>query len=127
MKPYVTLIGLALLAGCASPQDTCIAQASKDLRGLDAAIAVAEGNIARGYAVENDVVAARGPVLCVGSVFGGRVQAGVRQCSHAVLRNVERPQPLDIEAEERKLASMQARRASLRERTDSAIAACYGA
>lgn len=126
MKKLVMLIALGAVASCTSAEETCVARASQNLRGLDAAIAVAEANISRGFAVENDVVAARGPVLCAGSVFGGRVRAGVRSCSDTQLRNVQRPVPLDIEAEERKLASMQARRSAVRERTDRAVAACYG-
>jgi len=124
MRCVLPLCGLVLCA-CASPQEVCVSRANQNIAGLDAAIAVAEANISRGFALEQEVVARNGFVFCSGAGFGGSVRIGLRTCSGSRYKTIQTPVPLDIEAEERKLASMQARREVVRERTDSQIAACY--
>ncbi|NNU80684.1 hypothetical protein HMH01_09575 [Halovulum dunhuangense] len=114
------------LAACASPLEQCVSQAQRDHDGLLAAIAIAEANIARGYGVDREVVPYQRPVLCTGVGLGtGRVGVGLTGCSETRFRTVETPVPLDIEAEQRKLASMRARLPVARARRDAAISACY--
>ena len=125
MQAKACLIGLAILAGCSSPQEACVARADQQYEGLEAAIAVAQANISRGFALEREVVARQGFVFCSGTGFGGTVRLGLSTCSGTRLQTIQTPVPLDIEAEERKLASMQARRPVARERRDIAAAACF--
>lgn len=128
MKPALLLLLPALaLAACTSPRQACVERAEQDYAGLQAAIRVAEDNIARGYALDREVVAYRGVTFCSGTGFERHhVGLGLSTCSEPRLRTVARPVPLDIEAEERKLASMRARLAGARELRDRRVAECYG-
>lgn len=117
--------GLLGLAACASPQEQCASRASADYNGLQAAIATAEANIARGFALEQEVRADSRLTFCTGTRFGTRVSTGLSACRETRLREVARPVPLDVEAEKKKLASMQALLPVAREKRDRALAACY--
>lgn len=125
MRRIFPLFFLAL-AACTSPLQQCVEQAEADYRGLLTAIAIAERNIERGYAVDRQIVPYRGIDFCAGTGFRrDRVGLGLTTCRDTRLRTVATPVPLDLEAEERKLASMQARLPGARELRDRRIAACY--
>jgi hypothetical protein len=44
---------LCLLAACGTPQERCVARETRDLRAVDRRIAETEGNLARGYALQD--------------------------------------------------------------------------
>lgn len=113
------------LAACTTPREACVRNAEAEYRGLLTAIAIAEQNIARGYAVERDQVAYRGASFCTGGTFGRNPYLGLSNCNTTRFRTVVTPVPIDIAEEERKLASMRARLPGARERRDATIGACY--
>lgn len=120
------VIALMGLAGCVSPLDACVSRADQDLAGLSAAIETARLNVARGYAVNTQTVPTTGLTLCTGSTFGGKsTVVGATWCNQTEYRTVQTPLPLDIEAEEDKLAQMQERLPAARERRNREVAACY--
>lgn len=51
MKRLMILAGLTVLAGCGTPQERCIAGATRDLRVVDRLIGETQGNLDRGYAI----------------------------------------------------------------------------
>ena len=125
-----TAIHLALplclaIAACTTPREACVRNAEAEYRGLRTAIAIAEANVARGYALERDQYAYRGATFCTGGTFGGNPYLGLSNCNTTRYRTVTTPVPIDIEEEERKLASMRARLPAARERRDARIGACY--
>lgn len=121
MRAMIAIVaGLALLAGCASPRERCVAAATSELRTIDALIAETEGNIARGYALVREP----------------RVRPGLRPCPPDdtwlfcpvdEVTVVERPVAIDRDAERRKLATLQARRAELLPGTQARMNACVAA
>lgn len=47
---------VAVLSGCATPKDRCISNATQQYRSVESALATAEGNITRGYAIHTQRV-----------------------------------------------------------------------
>jgi len=63
-RPLAALAALALLAGCATPLDRCIARAERDVRLLTDELAERTANSIRGYAIERRVVPQMLPTWC---------------------------------------------------------------
>jgi hypothetical protein len=122
------LATLVLLAACGTPQEQCIARETRDLRILDRLIVETEGNLARGYAIEEYTV----EITVVGrcAAPGGFGPDGQKRPAvfEPCLRESEvtrtRPKAIDLGAERRKLLSMQAKRRDLARDAAEPIAAC---
>jgi hypothetical protein len=131
MKRIALIAGLAVLTACGTPQEMCIARETRDLRTLDRLIAETQGNIARGYAIQEytDVVGYWGTCYR----HHGAGPDGVRPppTPYSCLRDREitrtRPVSIDLGAERQKLASMQAKRRDLARAAEGPIAACKAA
>ncbi|WP_112322573.1 hypothetical protein [Oceanibium sediminis] len=113
-----------LLLACATPQERCLDSARANVTGLQTAIAIAEANIARGFALDRQVVPQSRLTFCTGTGFGERVRVGLNTCRETRYRTVSTPVPLDIEAEQRKLESMRERLPTAIAERDRAVAAC---
>lgn len=122
---HIALPILLVLAACTTPREACVENAEAEYRGLQTAIAITEANVARGYALDREQYAYRGATFCAGGTFGNNPYMGLSNCNSTRYRTVVRPVPIDIEEEERKLASMRARLPVARERRDAKIGACY--
>ena len=48
----MALLGLALLAGCGTPQEQCVNRSTREIRTLQKLLDEVNGNLARGYAWE---------------------------------------------------------------------------
>ncbi|QYK41382.1 MAG: hypothetical protein KF887_18770 [Paracoccaceae bacterium] len=130
MRPIVIarLSVLLALAACATPQEACIARETRDLRVLDRLIAETEGNLARGYAIEEYTV----DITVMGTCLegGGKDETGATLPPIAVScfqdREVTRTRPkaIDLNAERQKLSSMQAKRAERARAAAPAVASC---
>lgn len=114
-----------LLAACSSPLEQCVDSAARQFANLQEAARIAEGNIARGYAVERRVVPRSRVQFCAGTAFGDRFRGSLSTCNQVRYRTIETPVPIDLAAEERKLASTRGRLAIAREQRDQQISACY--
>ncbi|MFN3973217.1 MAG: hypothetical protein ACK4GO_17325 [Gemmobacter sp.] len=131
-RPVSRLIpALALLIGlaaCGTPQEQCIARETRDLRTLDRLIAETDGNITRGFAIEEYTIDITVAGICYESQ--GRDESGTPLPPVAVSclqdREVRRTRPvaIDLNAERAKLASMQAKRRDLARAAAPAIAQC---
>ncbi|MFN3644019.1 MAG: hypothetical protein ACK4TB_13985 [Gemmobacter sp.] len=127
----VLLVALALGA-CATPQEACIAAATRDLRVLDRLIAQTEANIARGYALVPVTTTETRFVPCafaprvVTLADGSRriVDDGPRFCWRDEAVTVEQPRAIDMAAERRILASSRAERARKAREAERVVAAC---
>lgn len=48
----IGLVGLAVLAGCGTPQEQCVNRSTREIRTLQSLLDEVNGNLARGYAWE---------------------------------------------------------------------------
>lgn len=93
-----------MLAGCTSPRERCLRAATADLRVIDALIAETQGNIARGFAIDRGVETRTVVELCVWPT------SQTLFCTRQEPVAWERPRAIDMGAERRKLADLEARR-----------------
>lgn len=120
-RKYLALLLLLPLAACATPRQQCINDATRQLEVLDRLIIETRQNIARGYAIEQEVVPRVGFTYCFGNTWSN---AGVSFCSNNSTQVRNRPVAIDIDAERRKLAELEARRVEVAAQSQRAIAAC---
>ncbi|NEX46002.1 hypothetical protein [Pseudotabrizicola algicola] len=126
-----SLVLLVLLAACGTPQERCIARETRDVRVLDRLIAESEGNLARGYALEEVVTYRDRWVQCPAAPAPAPAEgepapepAPPTFCWDEVRETETRPKAIDLRAEAQKLASMQDKRAALLRAAGPAIAQC---
>lgn len=125
-RPLASLSLLALLAACASPQERCINQATKDLRAVDRLIAETEGNLQRGYALEPTTVYQNVWVPCgyaYGYGYGYGHHAG-GMCIEEQARITTRPKAIDLAEEKRKLDQLRGKQAELNRAAKASIQQC---
>lgn len=119
------LLLLLPLAACATPRQACDRAATQDLRVIDALIVETTQNITRGYALEREVVEIPNVQFCYGRRVGRkRGEVGMVLCNDTRTQVRERPVAIDIAAEEKKLASLKAKRPEVAQRASLALAAC---
>lgn len=125
-----TLIFLTLLAACGTPQERCINGVTRDLRVVDRLISTSEGNLKRGYALEEVVIsstewlpcpAAPAVVLPDGSVAPAPAPL---LCPNSVRDTEVRPKAINLQDEADTLASLKAKRTALSREATPAIAQC---
>lgn len=112
------------LAACQSPQEACLAGASRQLSIVDGLIAQTRGNLSRGYAVEEEQVLRSRPTFCDDDDDDDR--RGRYFCEETEVRDVARPVAIDLRAEQAKLDGLLERRASLERQRTSQLLACQG-
>ncbi|SHG53990.1 hypothetical protein [Cognatishimia maritima] len=117
---YVWGAALIVLGACATPREQCEARVDRDITQLKQAIAISEGNIARGYALREDVTPRLRYGLCTG---GGNVQS----CLRTEHQTKTVPVAIDLEEEARKLASAKRRLAQEERANSAALAQCAAA
>lgn len=110
-----------ILTGCATSEERCRSQATRDLATIDTLIAETEANLARGFTTEREVSTRSGVSFCAGSY---RSSVGVSFCSGDRYVERERAVAIDRETEQRKLNDLKERRAEIEPRTAQAVAAC---
>ena len=121
----VLLLSLAFgLVGCATPQEQCVTQVSRDLNVVDRLITEIEGNLARGYAFAEVVVTRPEFVDCTPDPTVDVPDPAPRECLVDVAESVERPVAIDLQAEAAKLSGLRAKRSQLASATSRAIASC---
>lgn len=118
MHRLAPLALLAALASCATPEERCIARATKDLRIVSALIAETEANLARGYAIQTYSDERLVMHLCAGDDDRSEI------CWIPETRTRTRPVAIDAAAERRKLADLRAKKEELDIVARREIAAC---
>ena len=115
---------LLALVACGTPQEQCIAQATRDMAVLNRLIGETGANISRGYAYADTVVYLPEWVDCTPRATDADPTPKTRMCFDDVPTTVRKPVAIDLAAEAAKLASMQKRRAEMARAQQPAIAAC---
>ena len=124
MRRSFLILFLLPLAACATPQQQCRNEATRDLRVLDDLIVETRTNISRGYAIEEEIVPRIGITTCFGNRFDGDGYGGLSFCSGTSTSVRKTPVAIDIEAERRKLDGLEQSRAAAAGRAQSALATC---
>ena len=122
MKRSATGLLLCIsLAACATPEERCVIDATRELRTVEGLIAETQANLQRGYAI--DRTAERRPRLtfCSGSY---RSHTGVSFCTTEDIVYRDEPVAIDPDAERRKLGLLRGRKAELEQRAARDVAAC---
>lgn len=114
----------ALLAACGTPQEQCIQRNTRDLRTVDRLIAETQGNIDRGYALEEVTILQTLPGFCHAPYPPGPPLTEPVPCliDHHVI--IERAKAIDLAEEAKKLESLMAKRAELAKAAEPVIAQC---
>lgn len=122
---FVTLALLPLVAACSTPREACLASVSQDQRVLAQLISETRGNVNRGYAVE-----VRQKVREVRRTCTSKLPDGTElrtRCKEVDVRDVRVPVAIDLNAERRKLASLEERQQQMRSNTEIARQQCIAA
>ena len=121
-RPALALF--ALLAACGTPQEQCISTGTRDLRTVDRLIAEAQGNIDRGYALEDVTITQEHWGYCEQPQPPGQPPAGPVPCMIEHDVTVQKPVAIDLADEAKKLEGLKAKRAELARAAEPIIAQC---
>jgi len=125
-----TVILLSLLAACGTPQERCIQGVTRDLRVVDRLIATSEGNLKRGYALEEVVITSTEWVPCAVapagmSPEGTEPPAPALQLCPTRIRDTEvRPKAINLKNEAETLDSLRIKRKALLRDANAGITQC---
>lgn len=112
------LLALLPLIACGTPQEQCIAAATKDIRVLDRLITATQSNLERGYAIHREQYQYTVRQIC-GEIDGEKIYCNVPEFGY---RSV--PVSIDLNAEQAKLNSQLAKRSQLAAQASTQITAC---
>lgn len=111
-----------LLAACATPQQSCVSDASRELSVINRLVQETRGNVLRGFAIEE-----REETVIHQTTCEGETSEGVTfefDCEETEIETRRIPVAIDLAAEQAKLASLEQRQLNLRTSVDAAIAQC---
>lgn len=120
------ILALGLLSACGTPQERCIASATRDLRILDRLTGEVQANIERGYALEVVTLTRERWVVC----RPGRAATATEpaQPPEMCLRETDytetRPKAINLADERQKLAEMRKKRVELDRQAAKGVASC---
>lgn len=118
---------LVTLTACGTPQEQCINAGTRDLRVVNKLIAESEGNLKRGYALEEKVVRFATFSPCrVQTVPPGATAPPprVQMCPDHYEQTITQPKAIDLDAEARKLAQLKVRRKELSRAAEAVAEQC---
>lgn len=116
------LVLVLALTGCTSALQNCETAAQADFNTVSALILETRQNIERGYAIERTSDTSIGVQFCIADQIGGNF--GIQFCNETVVEETETLIPIDPAAEQRKLATLEARLDVLRPVMERELAAC---
>ena len=120
---FVGLSACLILLGCATPDQRCLDEATRDLRTVNQLIAETEGNLQRGFAYETQIRSSQGINFCAGYYNN----IGTSFCTGNRIVETQRPIAINEAAERQKLSDLKARRADIQRDAELATAACRAA
>ncbi|GLS87506.1 hypothetical protein GCM10010873_24800 [Cypionkella aquatica] len=121
----ILIPALLILSACGTPQQNCISGATRDMRVVDRLIAESEGNLQRGYAIEERTVSRMGWVRCGGGYrHDGKPGRRPDMCFDDIPETVRQPVAIDLQAESAKLAGLKAKRAAQARAAGPSVKAC---
>ena len=119
-----------VLLACGTPQERCIAGATRDLQVINGLIAETQANLARGYSLEEVVISTPTWVYCdqpvlVAQPDGSQIWInGGGMCLDDYTQTIERPRAIDPGLERRKLDGLIKQQALLTRQATPAIEQC---
>lgn len=122
MRSAFILLPLAVLAACATPQEQCIADATRELRTINRLVNETERNLTRGYALETVQ-----EVRVVDSICRGENEDGSEftfECEETRTIDRQRQVAIDLNAERAKLNSLRERQAQMQRQAESGVSQC---
>ncbi|WP_134016038.1 hypothetical protein [Litoreibacter halocynthiae] len=108
----ILIVPLLLLSACASPRETCMQNAVKDLRIVQALIADTQATIDRGYAIQTETRTVIYTNFCVGTGIGSDGRFSF--CNYPQPVTTKKPVAVDLDQERRKLRSLKAKETELK-------------
>lgn len=111
-----------LLTACATPREACLEEVNREVRVLDALIAETRGNLARGFAVEEEQEIRTRRTFCTGQNEDGSTFRFRCEETDTVTRTV--PVAIDLNAERAKLESLEQRQRQNIANAEAGIAQC---
>ncbi|EAQ06078.1 hypothetical protein SKA53_08231 [Yoonia vestfoldensis SKA53] len=116
------ILPFLVLAACATPREHCISQATRDLRVLNSLIAETQGNLARGYAIEEQQEIRTIRQTCRGENSDGTTFR--YSCDETETFTTNRPVAIDLNVEGAKLSSLIERRNQQQTTSDQVVLQC---
>ena len=122
----LALLPLLVLTARGTPQEQCINRNTRDLRVIQGLVDETQGNITRGYAIEEYTVYVPVWQVCEVPVQTDPNQPAPppRYCFEAEPQTRTRPKAIDLRAEAAKLDSLLERRDQLARAAEPVIAQC---
>lgn len=123
------LASLVILAACATPRESCINEATRDLRQVNALILETQQNLARGYGLETRQETRVVPSRCTGQGKDAEGNSFSFQydCERTDVFDTQVPVTIDIAAERRKLDQLVAQQRVLERQAQAQTQACIAA
>ncbi len=118
MRWLALTLTILTLAACATPQERCEAQATRELNTINDLIDETRANLQRGYALETRTEPRVGLTFCGGNYGHTRFCTGTRLIERKV------PVAIDLEEERKKLISLNEKKRQLEAVTAEQIARC---
>ena len=122
MRSLIALAPIALLVACASPQQQCLNNVTKELRVNAFLIAQTQANLNRGYAIDRQQRVTRGFDRCRERLADGTVTSTL--CRTTQVREVNVPQAINLSVERDTLDQLLATRANLEKQAAAATTQC---
>lgn len=119
-------VTLVLLAACGTPQEQCINRNTRDLQIMERLIAETQGNLTRGYALEEYTTYVPVWQRCAAPAapVPGQPAPAPYFCFEPEPQTRTRPKAIDLKAESAKLESLLERRDQLARAAEPIIAQC---
>ena len=124
VRLLLAALPIVLISSCGTPQQWCINAATKDLRNVEKLIEVTQGNIDRGYAYATSVRTVPQWVDCTPDATKANPHPETDMCLVQTAQTFRVPVAIDLDAEQRKLKQLRAKRKVLASQVQSAVAAC---
>lgn len=122
MRYLFALAPFAVMAACATPQQQCLSAATQELRVNAYLITQTQGNLDRGYAIDQEQRVSQGFDTCRERTRDGGITRTL--CRTTRVRNVDVPQAINLNVERDTLDQLLARRAVLQKQATAATAQC---
>jgi hypothetical protein len=120
----IVIPALLILTGCATPQERCINAATRDMQVVDQLIAESMATLARGYALETQIVTRTDFEDCTPRATPDYPNPQPKMCLVEVPQTITRPKAVDLTAEKAKLKSLEVKSAQQSTAAAQGIAAC---
>lgn len=122
MRSLLLLSPLLILAACTTPRESCVSDASREIRTINNLISKTRGNLSRGYAIER-----RQEVRTVRSQCQGTNDDGSTftfRCDKTRTVTRRSPVAIDLNGERAKLESLEQRKQQMLSNRNAAIQQC---